>query len=195
MQSEIPGGLSIEQNALTFKAPTIPGKTAVTTNRAMTRNQNRQRIRAARAPDRPNRFRRSDPIGNIRIACRRARRDLPQCLPDAPLERSTLNVDWELMPRRLSFDEGNHLRNDSIERGIFAGQTSAREPCFRIARQSVRIVAQHDCADAPVARCDENDAQRTVAHGKADVRMRAIQRFSPLHILKNTKKRHRLCLY
>ena len=145
----------------------------------MAGDRHRQRV-GARTPARPR------APTSARRSARRSRRssrvlpggNLAQRLPDALLERGAAHVQRQIQaePRRL--DQADHLRHELFEAAVAADQLGARESILQIARQRVRIVAEQDRADAPLAGCDQDRTERAFADREPDLACRRRRRDS-----------------
>src|SRR5207302_3377652 len=88
--------LQSEEALLALDPPTIPAQAAVFPDGAVARDHQRDRVRRARPADRPRRAGLAEPPGDVAVGARRAVRDRPQLLPDAPLEGGGLNVQRQI---------------------------------------------------------------------------------------------------
>ena len=139
----------------------------------MAGNRHGQRIRGASSRDCAHGLRRTDAFGNIAIADGDANGNLSQRLPDTLLERGAAHIQRQVQTDPRRFDKAHHLRDQTLETGIAANQFGVCETILQIARQGIRIVAQRNGADAAIALRDQDGAERALAHGKADARVRA----------------------
>ena len=98
-------------------------------------------------------------LGDFRVACRGARRDRPQGLPDALLKSRALHIEWQIEPKCWRLDEADHPGHYMLEVWSPPMQLCLREAVLEIAYQRIGIVAEHDGADALVSGCDQDRAQ------------------------------------
>src|ERR1022692_4746892 len=90
--------LQSEQVPLAPHPPAITTRIAILAHHAMARNCNSDRIARTRARHGPRRFRPADLLGNLAVASGIAVRDVPELLPDQPLESGGLNVERQRLP-------------------------------------------------------------------------------------------------
>src|SRR5262249_46550075 len=141
--------------------------------------------------------RRPDPLGNVLVARRRARRDLAQRLPHSLLERGAAHVEREIEAECRPLHETDHLRHHALELLVPAhdpsvGKTVLNDtpharppplhplpppherrggkPVLMAAARPPRTPPEPDRADTPLGRCDEDGAQRAFPDGEPNRR-------------------------
>src|SRR5690606_24088019 len=113
-----PRTLPLEQRPLALDAPAIAGQIAVAAHDAMAGDRNRDPVRRACLAHRSHRARRTDPLGELRIAERLPGRDRAQRLPDALLEGRAAQVERQVESDLGRLDESDHARDSTLERTI-----------------------------------------------------------------------------
>ena len=68
----------------------------------------------------------------------------------------------------VCLDEADDPSDQRLELAVAADQVRAREAILELACQGVGVVAQQNGAYAPIAPCDENRSERTLADGETD---------------------------
>ena len=126
----------------------------------MTRNRDRDGIRAARLRDGADGRRHPDAPGDIGIACRRSSRDLAERLPHPLLKRRSPDVKRKIDRACRCFDKRHDVGHEALEPGVTADQPRFRKAVLQITDQPVRVVAEHDCAHAFAGRRDQYGSQR-----------------------------------
>jgi len=122
----------------------------------VTRDRQRDRVRAASTSYCPHRFRRADCLGNVSIGRRRPQRNAAERFPHATLERGPADVQGKVEIAARILDEADHFGSELFEGGIVAHEPRSRELPLEVARKAVRIVAEQDGAHALVARGDQH---------------------------------------
>jgi hypothetical protein len=108
----------------------------------MARDGHGQGVRPAGLGHRPDCLRGTNVTGDVGIARRCARRNLPQGLPDALLEGSPLHIEGQSGSQRRRFDQTDHLRDELLELGVPADQIGLREPVLYIVYEPLWIITQ-----------------------------------------------------
>jgi 4-hydroxy-tetrahydrodipicolinate reductase len=126
---------------------------------AMAWNGNRDRVRCAGVRYGAHRFRRTDAPGDLRIARRRAGRNLAQRLPDTLLEDSAAHVEGEIETDPGRLNDTDNACDQSLIVAIAANETRLREAILKIADELVWVVAQQDRGNTLLARGDEDGAE------------------------------------
>jgi hypothetical protein len=139
----------------------------------MAGNHHRDGVRSAGPCHRANRLRRPDPLGDVRVARRRTRGDLPQRLPDALLEGGAAHVEGKVEAERRRFHEADDLGDQLLEPRVAADQPCVRKAVLEVAGKRIRVVAHEDGTDAPLASRHEDGAKRAFADCKAYPGVRA----------------------
>ena len=93
----------------------------------MARDCHRKDIRGACLSYSANSLRHSDLFRDLDIASGRAGRNVPKCLPDALLERSSTNVERKIEAEAWVPEEPRDLSGQRLGVGITAEQTDMRE--------------------------------------------------------------------
>jgi len=132
----------------------------------MARDRYRQHVGGARLGHGLDRLRRADAVGDIGIAHRLAGRNLPECLPDALLERGSSHIEWQVESQSRRLHEAHHLGHKLLELGVAANQIGSRETVLQIARQLIGIVAHENGTHTTLACSDQNGAEGALADGE-----------------------------
>ena len=117
------------------------------------------RIRCTSLCDCASRFRRTDALGDLRIAHRGARRYLAQRLPHPLLESRAAHVERQVEPQRRRFDEADNPGHEFFELPVAADQLCFREAVLEVVQQDVGVVSERDGAEAIAGGCDQDRAQ------------------------------------
>jgi len=134
----------------------------------MTWDGNGKRIRRACARNGARGFRHADAPGELGIRDCLSGWYLAQRLPNASLKRSPTYVERQMQAHARRIDESDDRGNDPFELAIATNQTCPRKLILQIVNERLRIVAQRDRTDAPLALRDEYGAERAFAYGELD---------------------------
>ena len=93
----------------------------------MTGDSHRQGVGTAGLGDGAYGFWRTNELCDIRVACRRARRNLSQRLPDAFLEGSSADIERKIEAECRRFDKPDHFRDEMLKAGISANKIGVRK--------------------------------------------------------------------
>src|SRR5215470_15025257 len=135
----------------------------------MARNRHGQRIGSACLRDRAYRIWRTDQLCYVCVAYGRACWNISKRLPDPLLEGGSTDIERKVEAECRRLDKSDHFRHEPFKIGIAADEIGFGKLVLQLAYKRVRVVPQKNCADATAALSYEDRAERTFAHGEADV--------------------------
>ena len=100
--------------------------------------------------------------GDLRIGRRLARRNLPQRLPDALLERGAADVEGQVEAEARRLHEADDPRDQVLVVPSPPIRRALGKAILKIAHERVGVVADQDRHHALVARGDEDRAERAI---------------------------------
>jgi hypothetical protein len=132
----------------------------------MARDGDGNRVRTACPRDGAERVGLPQSGRKIRIGHRSSGRDRAQRLPDSLLERSSLQIQWQVGTRGRTFDESDHLRHPPLERCVAANQLCLPKAVLQILHQCLRIIAQQYRTNSLRSRTYQHAAERRLSDRK-----------------------------
>src|SRR5581483_4996762 len=135
----------------------------------MAGNGNRDPVRCAGARDGASCLRGSDCLGDLCVACRRARRDTAQRLPHAMLKGRPADIEREVETKARILDEADYFGRKPFEIAIASVESGARKLFREIALEALRLVAEENGADSPGTRRNQDQAERALTDRISDI--------------------------
>src|SRR5471030_2548445 len=128
----------------------------------MTWNRHGDLVGAAGESHRPDRFGRSNALGNLGVTGRFPCGDFTQCLPDTFLEGGAAHVQRQVQANGWRFDETDDLCDQQLEVLITTNKVRFTEHILEVTHQRIRIIAKKNRANTALALSYENGTQGTL---------------------------------
>lgn len=134
------GGLTSEERALAFNAPTVAGQRPVVAYHAMAGNGHSEMVGGACLRDCADGAWCPNLLRNVCVAGGGADWDSPQCLPDLLLESGAAYVERQIETARRCFNEADYGGYQALKIGVATKQLGLGEAVLEITYQGLRIV-------------------------------------------------------
>src|SRR5579872_5710229 len=115
------GGFALEKRPLPLDAPAVAGERAVARDHAMTRDDDGERIRAARRADGTSRVRTTEARRELAVRRGGSSRNGAQGPPDLTLEPCAAQIERYVECGRWCIDERGDLRRERVQRRVGSG--------------------------------------------------------------------------
>src|SRR5262245_13091829 len=174
--------LPCQQGTLAVYTPAVARGGTIGAHHPVAGNGDRNAVGGASLCHRAYRLRRSDPLGEVAVTCRRSRRDVADCVPHPLLECSAADIERQIEASRRRLDEADDLGNEPLEALVTADEPPVGKAVLQSAHQCFGIIAELDRAYALVGGRDDNRAERALADRKAnDVTATAVAELRRCH--------------
>ncbi len=132
--------LPFEKGTFPLDAPSVPGKSSVASDDAVTWDRDRDGVGRAGLCYRAYSLLSTNALGKLRIAYRRTTWDLSQRLPHSLLKRRTPHVQQQSHIDTRLLNKGHHGENEPFELLVSTDQFGSGKAILKIRDERIRLV-------------------------------------------------------